>query len=343
MNRPRNLTEPETVRALTLLDEGYSQRHIANLLGVNHSTISRVLKRFNETGSYRRRPGQGRKRCTSARDDRFLKQSALRNRSVTSSLLRNDLEATRNVAISTRTVRRRLKEAGLDSRRPATAPLLSRENRVARLRFARDHCNWSVDDWKRVLFTDETRVSLKSPDGRERVWRRPGERFAQCNISPRIPFGGGSTMFWGGICYDARTELVPIRPRSMNATFYLENIVVEHVMPFGPFLGQDFLFMQDNARPHVAREVLDYLNNVGLPVIEWPPRSPDMNPIEHLWDKLKRRVRAHIPAPANLRELENAVLTEWENIPQNAIQDLIRSMPRRMNAVIRSRGGNTRY
>lgn len=150
-------------------------------------------------------------------------------------------------------------------------------------------------------------------------------------------------MFWGGICFDARIELVPVRERSMNADYYLENIVVEHVMPFGHFMGPNSFFMQDNARPHVAREVLYHLNQVGIPIMQWPPGSPDLNPIEHVWDYLKRNVQRRIPAPRNLREHENAVITEWEQIPQDFIQNLIRSMPRRINAVIRSRRGNTRY
>lgn len=343
MNRPRNLREDEAVKAVTLINEGYSQRYVANLLGVTQSTISRTFKRFNELGSYSRTPGQGRKKSTNARDERYLVNTSLRNRRFTSSELSRALAAARNVIVSARTVRRRLNEGRLHSRRPATAPLLTREHRVMRLRFAREHVNWTIDNWKRVLFSDETRVSLNSPDGRQRVWRRPGERFASCNISPRIPFFGGSIMFWGGICFEGRTDLVPIRGRSMNADFYVENILEEHVMPFAPFVGDNFIFMQDNARPHVARQVMDYLQFVNIEAMGWPPRSPDMNPIEHLWDSLKRAVRRHIPAPTNLRELEHVVLAEWQNIPQETIQNLIRSMPRRMEAVIRARGGPTRY
>lgn len=318
-------------------------RYVANDIGKHHSSISRMVRRFNETGSHDRRPGQGRKRCTNARDDRFLRQSALRNRRVTSTLLNNELLTVRNVAISSRTVRRRLNEGGLSSRVPAVKPLLTREHRVQRLNFARNHQHWTVNDWKKVLFSDETRVSLKGPDGRERVWRRTGERFASCNISTKVAFGGGSVMFCGGICFNGRTELVPVRVRSMNADYYLENIVVEHVMPFMSFVGPNFLFMQDNARPHIARQVIDYINAVDIPLMEWPPYSPDLNPIEHVWDALKRKIRCHTPVPANHNQLVEAVIVEWESIPQDIIKNLISSMPRRIHAVIRSRGGHTRY
>lgn len=78
MNRGRNLSVEEAVRASTLLDEGYSMRHVARVLGRSHSTLSRMVRRFNETGSHLRRPGQGRKRCTTPIDERFLRQSALK-------------------------------------------------------------------------------------------------------------------------------------------------------------------------------------------------------------------------------------------------------------------------
>lgn len=253
MDRSRNLSLEEAVRASTLLDEGYSMRYVANAIGRHYSSISRIVARFNETGSHSRKTGQGRKRCTDQRDERFLRLLVLRNRTSTGTVLKNEISNVRNLVISSRTVRRRLNEAGLSSRRPAKKPLLTRWHRVQRLHFARNYEHWTINDWKKVLFSDEMRVSLNSPDGRERVWRRTGERFARCNISPKIPFGGGSVMFWGGICFIVRTELVPIRVRSMNADYYLENIIVEHVMPFVPFLGPNCLFMQDNARPHVAR------------------------------------------------------------------------------------------
>lgn len=343
MNQARHLTALDCVRAQTLVDEGRSKRFVARLLNVHHSTISRALERYRITGSHSRRHGQGRKRATNARDDRFLCHIALRNRTATSAQMQNELETARNVHVSALTVRRRLREAGLISRRPIKAPELTRAHKVARLRFARTHENWTIDDWRKVLFSDETRISLKSSDGRQRVYRRRGEREAAFNFVPHEPFGRGSKMFWAGISFNGRTELVSIHARAMNAEFYVENILQEHVMPYAPFIGPDFVFMQDNARPHVARVCIEYLNEVRIEVMNWPARSPDLNPIEHLWDTIKRAVRRYLPAPQNLQQLEYVARHEWENVPQPVIENLIRSMPRRIQAVIRAGGGNTTY
>lgn len=341
--RTRHLTQIEAVQAVTLVGEGRSFRYVARVLGVHHTTIIRVVQRFRETGTHARRPGQGRHRATSQRDDDFLRLNILRDRTSTSRSLNDLIREVRHVHISDRTVRRRFHEANLRSRRPATGPLLTRQHRVDRFRFARQYVGWNLNDWRRVLFTDETRIALRSPDGRSRVWRREGERFAQACISPREPFAGGSFMFWGGISYDARTELVPLPRPALNARRYILEIIEEHVVPFAPFIGPDFLLMHDNARPHVAADVVQYLDEVRITTLDWPPRSPDLNAIEHIWDLLKKRIRRRNHPPQTLGELEEAAREEWENIPQETIQNLIRGMPRRLQAVIAARGGNTRY
>lgn len=339
----RNLTEQEAVKIVTLMEEGYSQREVAQRIGVHHTTVGRCLRRFRETDSYTRRPGQGRKKSTSQIDDRFIRQQALRNRFLTGNELKNRLRDVRNVEVSSRTVRRRLNGFGLTARHPAKGPLLTREHKRARLDFAREHVEWTLNDWQRVLFSDETRVGLRSSDGRIFIWRRPGERYSKACMVPQVAFHGGSIMFWGGISLEARTDITPIRGRALNAQRYIREILEEHVVPFGPFIGDNFLFMDDNARPHRALIVREYLNEVGVERLVWPPRSPDLNLIEHVWDQLKRRIRLRNPAPENLYELEIAVLEEWQNIPQEFIANLFRNIQRRLRAVIQARGGNTRY
>lgn len=229
MNRPRNLREDETLKVVTLLNEGCSQQYVANLLGVRQSTISQIVNPFGELGSYQDKVI----RSLQMEESHLKKQAFYQFRA---------LAAVRNIVIFGRTVRRRF-NGGSNSRRPAIAPLLTNKHTVTRLRFAREHVNWTTDDSKRILFSDETRVSLNSPDGCQQFWRRPEERYAICTISPRILFFSGSIMFWGGICFHGRTDLVHIWGRSMNAHFYVKNIVEEHVMSFASFDGNNFIFM----------------------------------------------------------------------------------------------------
>lgn len=330
-------------RAVALAEAGYSQRRIARTLGVPRTTVRDAIRRFQETGSYTRRPGQGRQRCTSARDDRFIVSNVLRNRFCTATEARTRLFEVRNVNVSERTIRRRLAESNLRAYRPARAPQLLPQHRRARLAFARQYVDWTVEDWKDILFSDESRIALRGPDGRQRVYRRQKERFAPCAISETVAYQGGSIMVWGGISYNARTELVVFDRGSVNAHRYVEEVLADHVIPFAPFISVNFKLMHDNARCHTARAVTDYLNEVGIQVLPWPARSPDLNPIEHVWDNLKRRVRVRVPAPTTLGELKTAVIEEWHNIPQSDIQDIMDGLPNRLQEVIRVRGNNTHY
>lgn len=337
------LSPTDAARAVALIEDGRSQRYVANLLGVSQANIHRTYRRFTETGNYTRRPGSGMTRSTLPRDDRFLHLFILRNRDATAVQARNRLEDVREVNVSERTVRRRLNEVGLIARRPANGPELLPHHRVTRLQFAREHLLWNLNQWSQVLFSDESRFCLRSPDGRQRVWRRAGERYAQCNIVPRVSFNGGSIMVWGGITMDYRTELVVVEGGSLNADRYIREILQDHVVPFAPLIGNDFILMHDNARPHVARVVRQYLIDVGIETMEWPPRSPDLNPIEHVWDMMGRQVRSRVPAPETLEELRNVIIDIWAQMDQNDIRHLVEGMHRRMEACIRARGGNTRY
>ena len=132
-----DLPATEVARAVTMLEEGHTYRSVSRTLGVSVSVVHRNVQRYRRTGSYVRRRGQGRKRATSAVDDRFIRVQTLRNRRQTAVQTQNLLEEVRNVRVSERTVRRRLNEGGLKSYVPTKAPKLEVSHRVARLAFAR--------------------------------------------------------------------------------------------------------------------------------------------------------------------------------------------------------------
>jgi hypothetical protein len=257
--------------------------------------------------------------------------------------LSQDFSRRYNTQISQNTIRRRLAEHHLLPFVPATGPLLTADHRRRRLESAREHLNWQQADWAKVLFSDESRFCRFSHDRRMRVYRRPGERYTQCNVVGTVRFGGGSVMVWGGISWDARTELVVVNNGRLNAHRYMTSVLEPHVVPYAPYIGENFLFMHDNARPHVAQVVTRYLHDVGINTVDWPARSPDLNPIEHLWDHMGRQVKALQPAPINLNDLGNRLVEIWDAVDQDYIRHLTLSMGRRCQAVVTARGRNTRY
>ena len=101
------------------------------------------------------------------------------------------------------------------------------------------------------------------------------------------------------------------------------------------------MFQQDNASAHTSWFVVDFLRDSEIQTLEWPSKSPDLNPIEHVWDYLGLKVQAR--SPQNLRDLEAILLREWNLIPQDFIDNLVGSMRRRLGAVIEPRGGSTKY
>lgn len=332
-----------SAKIVALIEEGRSRRSVAREFNLAESSVRHIFNRYVATGSYEHLPRSGRPRATDSREDRSIVRQALRDPFSTSTTLAIQANATREVPISTRTIRRRLVDEGIRSRKPAQGPVLSRRHREARLQFARLHSAWTVADWRQVLFTDESRFSLQGPDGRQRVWRRDGTRYQQPHFVRRSNFFGGSVMVWGGIQYDAKTELHICGRPSVTAAIYIRDILLDYVVPFAPFVGDGFLLQQDNARPHVARETRAFLEEAGITTLEWPACSPDLNPIEHVWDMMGRQIRARNTPISSLKALPNALVEEWNNIPQENIQALIESMPRRCQEVIRAHGGNTRY
>ena len=137
-----------------------------------------------------------------------------------------------------------------------------------------------------------------------------------------------------------KTNLIVVQG-NLNAQGYINQILQPEAIHFLQRHGPAIL-MHDNARPHVARICRQFLNRKNVNVLPWLALSPDINPIEHIWDYVGRKVRARGNVH-NLRDLENASIQGWNNIPNVVIRRYVRSMRGRLAACINSRGGHTRY
>ncbi|KAK7097717.1 hypothetical protein V1264_004653 [Littorina saxatilis] len=336
------LTTLDRGRALGWLQDGVSGREVSRRLGVSHSVIQWLHQRFQTTGSAVERPRSGRPRCTDRRDDRYLQLLALRNRTNTRRTLIGNFRAATNVTISRMTVTRRLREVRLHSRRTVVRPPLTPRHRRARMAFCRNHRRWNRQQWGRVLFTDESRFTLSSCDARIRAWRRPGERFIDACVQEHDRYGGGSVMVWAGFHLHGRTPLYHIRG-NLTGVLYRDEIVRPQIIPTLQAMGAGAMLQDDNATPHRARVVQDVLQRQEIVRMNWPARSPDLAPIEYLWDIIGRRVRDNHPPPADVDQLFQFLQQEWTAIPQQMLQNHVNSMRSRIGECLAARGGHTHY
>ena len=205
-----------------------------------------------------------------------------------------------------------------------------------------ERIHWRQNQWQRVIFTDESRFRLFQADGRIRVWRdsNTAMNLEHVQFSERQ---SASLHVWAGISINSRTELVFL-DRNVTAQHYGE-LLQQHLMPFinSKFGGtQNCILQDDNATPHRAAAVTQLKQELGLQTLRWPSRSPDMNPIEHVWSYMKRMIHRENP-PTNLRQLRERMIDIWSHIPQDIIRRLCLSLPRRVHALLLAKGAYTRY
>lgn len=177
-----------------------------------------------------------------------------------------------------------------------------------------------VGEWNKVIFSDEKKVNLDGPDGFRYYFHdlRKEEKF----LSKR-KMGGGSIMVWAPIGFLNKGEITFL-PRRVNAEAY-KNILEEAKIEFLGMAGENYIFQQDNAPVHNARTIKSWFQDHNIETLSWPALSPDLNIIE------------------NVDELKIAILSSWEDIGQEEVQNLNRSLPNRMFEVIHNRGGSTKY
>lgn len=201
-----------------------------------------------------------------------------------------------------------------------------------------------MDDWKHVVFSDETKINCVGSDGKHYAWKRHGEPLSDRLIQPTVKFGGGSVMMWGcmlweGIGYGCRTE------GKMDAELYtsiLEDELQNTLTHYG-LKVEDVIFQQDNDPKHTSRMAKEWFQAHGYDVLICPAQSADLNPIEHLWNHVKQRLGEHATPPKGILELWQCVEAEWDKIPAEVCQKLIASMPRHIAAVYKAKGGHAKY
>lgn len=334
------LSDFERGRIIGMREAGLSLREIARRVNRNVSSVLRCWSKWSEEGVQHRRRGSGRPRRTTDREERRLRLLATRDRFSTTRSIANDWMRGTGLRMSMSTVYRRIRSYGLRSYRPFLCLPLTPLHRLRRLEWSNERVNWA-QEWRQIVFSDESRFCLWAHDGRRRVRRMRGERKNPTLFVERNTALTQGVMIWGAICYGSRSPLVFING-NLNAAGYIANVLLPVCLPYLQGL-QNPIFQQDNARPHTARATTRFLEESNIAVLPWPARSPDLSPIEHVWDMIGRRLGNLPNPPDNLHDLQQRIQEAWDDIPQAAIDHLINSMTSRLDECITNRGGATHY
>ncbi|GFU39890.1 transposable element Tcb2 transposase [Trichonephila clavipes] len=243
------------------LQEGRNVTSVAAEFGIALSMVSRLWRQFQTTGTAIRGFSSGRPRGTTPADERYIVLQARRNRRQTAGeIARHTTQATGRPI----------------SRFTVACPSEKASSVVRGTPELRDN------EWGRVLFTDESRFSLSSNSHRIIIWRERGSRNHPSNIIERDRYGGRGVLVWGGIMLDSRTDLHIFDAGSVNGTRYCNEILLPYVRLFRGAMGLQFLFMEDNAPCHRTVAAEQLLESEDIERMDWPARSPYLNPIEHV-------------------------------------------------------------
>jgi transposase len=337
----KSISEQLVQRAVEMLKDGGTVRQIAKILAIGIGSVSRI--RRNMTGKVDLRPN-GRPEKLTARNKRLLVRYAIDGTCDTAPEMQRLIRQNMSISISQQTIRNVLKKEGLVARVKKKKPLLTCNHRKQRLDFAKKYECWTTEDWKRVIFSDETRVNRLGSDGRAWTWKRLGSSIVDREVIPTLKFGGGGIMLWGcftsqGVGYCCRID------GNMDATLYTSILSGEFLqtLDFYGFDRGSIVFQQDNDPKHTSKLAKSWFQTNGIQVLDWPSQSPDLNPIEHLWSSLKRKLNSFDTVASSVVELWDRIECEWEAIPADVCAGLIASMPNRIREVLKAKGGYTKY
>ena len=275
---------PMSIRheVFTLACEGIKQGAIAARVGLTRATVNRILKRHAATGSLVPGKSSGAPRKTTPRKYRVLLRMVRQDRFLGARALTARMRNLYGMRAGRTTVNNRLLSRGYRAYRPTTKPLLTANHRRLRLEWAQRWRNLTVAHFQ------------------------PG-----CQAH-RVQAGGGSVHVWGAFHNSAKSPLV--LPDGYLTGLLYRGISQNNLVPFARhYFGDNYRYQDDNDTPHRARVVLDFLQQGNVTKMEQPPRSPNCNPIEHLWDELGRAISSMDNPPQNLDELRQALLDKLIN------------------------------
>jgi len=329
------LTLIERAAIITLHNIGYTRSEIAQEIHCSEQSVSLWVSRWEKEHSLVDSERSGRPRCTTDEKDQDIMIYSDNNVNA------NPKDIVRELQLPTHphTVRRRLNEIELYSCVKRNEHNYTDETIRRRLSFAEGYSKWDENDWSRVIFSDETHFPL-GHHGREYV-QRPHGTACDPKYTRKTDRLEGKVSLWGCICAGGLGH-AELYVNTLNAHKYQSILALNLVSSAHQFWPKgQWWFQQDNWSVHTAETSEEWFHNHGVDLIDWPAWSPDLNPIENLWNDLKRRVYAH--HPKTMDELEYWIGIEWQATDLKFISKICHSMPHRLQLLRDNHGHRISY
>jgi hypothetical protein len=339
--RGHRTTTEQRWAVIALHKDNRSNTYIAKKVGMSRNTVREILARYDATGSPLSGSRSGRPRCTDEALDTAIALTARVDKFTSPRQIRRKLE----LEPCRMTIERRLQEAELFGRVARHKRDYSAEEIRKRLSFAEGYGRWTVEQWEKVLFSDEKCFFGKGFCGRIWVRRPKGEALNPdyCVHKSAHPV---KVNVWAAFCA-AGQGYCHIFNEKLDKHLY-KRILADNLLPsarlhfsLAPPQVEQWHFLQDNDPKHTSGVVSEWLHNNGVSVIDFPPYSPDLNPIENLWAHMAREVEKH--SCETMEALQDVVAAVWDKIDADYMRELVHSMPKRCQAVIDAQGWHTKY
>ncbi|KAB5588140.1 hypothetical protein CTheo_8419 [Ceratobasidium theobromae] len=329
-------------RIVDMINQGYSTYEAGRQVSRHPTTVGHVYARYHINHDFynaKCKPGRPTKLTPS--DAVYATRLLARGKANSIQELRNNYFPN----VSAESIRRRFRSLNLHGRVCWKVPFLSPRSKGRRRAWARDIIHVPRSSWARTIFSNESPFGIFGSAGRDWVWQDSGDPFNSRYTKKRVAHDGGKIMVWGCITSSGVGRLCRIYD-TLTAEQYvsiLEDGLCGTLKDY-KLKKKKVIFQQDNDPKHKSRMAMTWLGNLGLEqVLPWPAYSPDLNIIENLWPYLDRKVRSRQVLPKNKEELWEALQEEWYAIDPSVISNLYKSIPRRISAVVKKRGGNTGY
>lgn len=318
-----------------------SGRQIAKKMLLPPSTVNYIIKRFKEENSIENAPRTGRPPKISERGQRYLLREIKKNRRQT---LMNLTEST-GLEVSPSTLRREIHESEFSSRIAVPKPYISEKNAQKRLKWCKERVNWTNEELKRIIWSDECSIEMGQNSKVIRCWRKSEEKWNPECLRPTFRSGRQTAMVWGCFVRGRLGPLVILPKGQLNGGNYV-NILESHFLDFWQEVSEELgyvLFQEDNAPIHTSRIAKTWRAAMGIDCLQWPAQSPDLNPIEQIWKMLKDAVQDRDPPIRHIQDLDQVLQEEWRSLDLRKVENLVDSLPERISEVIKQKGQNTRF